>query len=369
MRALVGLVVFVMASSGCNECSINDDCDLGDVCSVNVCAVPIALLSPTDVDDRFSVELEVRVPAGTSTISVRRSDVEPGEPCIAFPKQQVVVENNGADYEPAVVRFDNLSALGPSFSLTFQINRAAELTTAFTGPAISDDIGGIDVTLSVDISEPIDVGRDPTAIVTLTTPVTNATIVVVPENNTALPLQAMTVDGELRRAEVMLVRGTQTIEVRAELDGAQKVCALAVEGTTDDGRGNTADLLEFLLVTQTIDDTVGAAELSTRRTTTTSQEIVGGGISGQLVSRAIDTVNLATGTGVIDVAVVPVVASSPLNAMVRVSHRGQHLGVFGPMTIQPASGECWLAGMVVINDDNSATAIASTTAPQLGAPW
>jgi hypothetical protein len=326
-------------------------------------------LSPTNIDEAFAVELEVRVPSGTSTISVRRSETAPGETCVAFPRRQVVVENNGADYDPVVVRFDDLPALGPSFALTFQINLAAELTTTFAGPALGDEVGGIDVELSVDVSEPIDVVREPTAIVTLTTPVTNATVVVLPESNSALPLQAMTVDGEQRRAEVMLVRGPQKIEVRAEIDGGQKVCTFVAEGTTDDGRGNTIDLLEFLLVTQTIDDSVGGAELSTRRTTTTSQEIVRGGISGQLVSRAIDTVDLPTGTGVIDVAVVPVVASSPLNAMVRVSHRGQHLGVFGPMTIQPASGESWVAGMVVVNDDNSATAIASTTAPQFGAPW
>jgi hypothetical protein len=355
--------------AACSECASLDDCELGDVCGQGACVAPLTLLSSTTVDDGFAVELEARFLVGTSTVRVERSEEQPGEPCVPFPTQEIVVENTAEDFAPVAVRFAGLPALGPTFGLVFHLN-STDLAVTFSGPALAPDIGALDIAIDLAANAPIDVVRNPTAVVSVPGDVSDATVEVIPAVGPALPVQAMASDGTQNAAEVLLVYGPQSIDVRGTVDSVSRRCSLLVEGDDgSDGSTGSNDVLEFLLVADTVDGSVGGARVSTRRLTGTSQQIVEGDVSGELASRTIDRVELVTGTGIVDVAVVPVVASTPLNAIVRVSHRGQHLGAFGPITLQPAAGESWIAGTVVINDDGTAVAVASSGAPQLGRPW
>jgi hypothetical protein len=370
MRAALLLVLALLSSlfAGCSECSTIDDCNVGDVCAQGACVAPLTLLSSTTVDDDFAVELEARFIVGTTTLSVQRSEQEPGEPCVPFVPQEIVVENTTEDFAPVVVRFDGLSSLGPTFDLVFHIN-STDLVATFSGPALAPDVGGLDVTIDVDPSTPVDVARTPTAVVAVAGNVDDATVEVVPVEGLAVPVQAMQSDETQSLAEVLLVYGLQTIDVRGTINGEPRRCSLLIEGDGGRGSDDASDVLEFLLVADTADGSVGGARLSTRRLANTSQQIVDGDVSGELTSRSIDVVELGSASGVVEVAVVPVAASTPLNAIVRVSRRGQHVGSFGPITLQPAAGETWVAGTVIISDDGTTTAVPSSSAPQVGAPW
>jgi hypothetical protein len=372
MHAGVAIALALVCSlfASCSECSSIADCDVGDVCGQGACVAPLTVLSSTTVDDDFAVELEARFIVGTTTVRVERSSEQPGEPCVPFVPQEIVVENTTEDFAPVAVRFDGLSALGPAFDLVFRIN-STDLAATFSGPALAPGVGGLDVTVDGDTSTPVDVGRTPTTVVSLAGDVDDATVTVVPIEGLPLPVQAMQFDETETRsvADVLLVYGLQTIDVRGTVNGTPRRCALLVEGDRGRRSDEARDVLEFLLVADTADGSVGAARLSTRRLTNTSHQIVDGDVSGELVSRSIDVVELVADSGVVEVAVVPVVASTPLHAIVRASRRGQHVGSFGPITLQPAAGETWVAGTVIISDDGDTTVVPSSSAPQVGTPW
>lgn len=375
MRMHVPLTLLLMTLgaplvAACSECATSDDCDGGEVCGQGACIAPLTVLSSTTVDDIFSVELEARFLVGSATASVERSAEAPGEPCLPFAAQEFVVENTEADFAPVAVRFDGLTAVGPTFDLVFRLDGAA-VTTTFSGPALDSEIGGFGVDLDVDVGTTVNVSRTPTALVTVAGDVSEATVEVVPASGLGLPLQAMTHNGSQNVAEVLLLHGPQTIDVRGTVDGSPRRCARTVSGDSGvgDDDAERASAFEFLLVADTVDGTAGGATLSMRHSIGASQAVVDGDISGELASRSIDRVSLDLIGGTVDVAVMPVVASSALNAVVRVSRAGKHVGAFGPMTLRPAAGESWVAGTVFIGDDGAATATPSSSAPQLGAPW
>jgi hypothetical protein len=138
--------------------------------------------------------------------------------------------------------------------------------------------------------------------------------------------------------------------------------------------------LEILLLSESVEDNDDhLVQLSTRVTDGGVETFCDGRLESAVPCRlrlptapgprGADAVVIGLDRGLVEIAAVPRLASGPVTVQVRVSHGERHLAWFGPLTLQPALGEVWLAGRVVVDDEGSASATAATAPPLPGLPW
>ncbi len=383
--AVVVATVAALLLGGCAECASNTDCDVGDVCLVGTCAPlsGVVVTSSTTVSGAtFDVEIAARFEGERAELIVTRDTITSGDSCIAFAPVRLVLDNNGADFDVVTATISGLPSLGSTFRLVFSL-KVGGVTPAtvvtFNGPAPPADSGGFE--LRSPAEGDIDVIDTPMVVVEAADVVGDVSVVVVPQTGPRLPLQLLRPVGDVQRRDVLLVRGPQVVVVEATIDGVTRRCSRAINGVAAAG----SNRLEFLLVADSQVDPNGGVdvnwlELTSLRTGDFTAAAVCEGDEGNSncsssptpttpATRTIDTLSMSTAKGFVDVAVVPVIASGPVSAIVRVSYVGAHVGVFGPVTLQPDAGEAWVAGRVSFRDGLVSAAAPSTTSPQPGRPW
>ena len=376
-QLLFAFVVFNSAV-GCAECETDRDCGDSESCFDGVCGplTNIAVTSSTDVASVFDVEIAARFEGRRATVTVKRSEVEPGDACVAFAPITVELQNDGAAFDVVTATIPDLGALGPRFRLVFTLaigGISTSTSAEFTAPALADGIGGFELRLPIEGD--VDVVETPMASVETVGTVGTVTATVVPVDGVSLPRATLFANDDGHERDVLLARGRQQVVVEATVDGVVKRCTRFLTGSAREAGSD----VEFLLVADSIDDDNNWLELTSLRTGGEGAAVCDGTAAArancassptplQAGQRTIDGLTMAVTTGFIDVAVVPVIASGPVDAVVRVTHRGVHVGVFGPITLRPDAGESWIAGRVILRAGGASVA-PSTSAPQPAAPW
>lgn len=378
-RTLLVVVAAVWGMAGCADCAVDSDCNDSFACSEGACVAVNAL---TVVDQRrnddgtWRVTLDARFAGTIGTVLVTRSSTDGGDACVPFVARRIGIDKAEAGIDTVTVVVDDLPALGASFTLQFTLlsTPTASAFATLTGE-VADDVGGF--TLVAPDEGDVDVVDTPTIEVVVEGS-TEASVIVRPATGTALPRAALTTRAGTTRRQVLLARGEQIVEVEAVVGGTVRRCARSYRGVGDADTG-----VELLLLAEPAGTATGVADDDTvwlelvaraRGDTTTSCDstTAGGNCTSAPTpatpsSRNIHQLRLAPAP-LIDVGVVPVTSSGPVDALVRVTVDGAHLGVLGPMTLAPSAGESWRAGQLVFADDDG-TLITSSSPPIVGQPW
>lgn len=390
--ALVG----VGGGSACAVCAADDECPFGQVCleggggCIEAPKPSLQVLTPRsgDVVDGWSLTVEVGFRGDSALIEVERAVDDPGDPCIPFGTVRRVVEGSD-EFGTHVVTIPGMPALGPAFSMIVRATVGSDslfARTSLSGPAIDESFSGI--TIEEPRGGDVDVVFDPLIPVVVSgAGLRDISVFVEPSSETS----ASTVTGDSTprqllldgRGEVPALRGPHTVWVEATVgSGATEQvrrCGRAMQGGPNDLDDDELEV--YLLTTSRTDGDVHLVELSTRVVTEAGQAICDGRSAESVVpcvaritpnvpaARGRDSLQMALADGVVEIAAVPRIISGPVDAMVRLSRGSTHIGFLGPVTLQPASGEVWLAGRVVIDDDAVVAVVPSSSPPSPGLPW
>jgi hypothetical protein len=378
------IVVLATSMAGaCQVCADDAECDAGAVCREGACVAPplppspvLRLLSPSssDVETTFDLVMEVEFQAVEAVVFLERSDEAPGEPCIPWlPQEQRIVGDADAVVTQQVT-FAAVPSLGGRFSLRALVwaGATAALTIPLSGPAVS--FAGVRVREPRDVD--VDAVSSPWAVVEVEAPgaVKSWTepLETFAPPTPAVPLQA--VGGGRSVGRVPTLRGPHIVWAEtAVLDVVVRCGVGRVGGTvaspsavevvalseSDDGQDQ---LVEVLTRVSGNDD---AAFCNGRFNTAVPCDLVR---EARVGAEGVDAVVVDLPRGMIEIATVPRMISGPVTVSVRVTRGDQHLAFWGPRTIEPARGEVWLAGRVIV-DDVGARAIADASPPSIGLPW
>jgi hypothetical protein len=390
--ALIGVV----GGSACAVCAADNECPFGQVCledgggCIEAPKPSLQVLTPTggDVVDGWSLTIEVAFRGDSALIEVERAIDDPGDPCIPFGTLRRVVEGSD-EFSSRIVTIPGLPALGPAFSMTVHATVGSDslfARTSLSGPAVDESFSGI--TIDEPRGGDVDVVFDPLIPVVVSgAGLRDISVFVEPSSETSpsiaigdsTPRQLLP-DG---RGEVPALRGPHTVWVEATVGSGDtshvRRCGRAMQGGPNDLHDDELEV--YLLTTSRIDGDVHLVELSTRVVTDAGQAICDGRSSQSAVpcvpritpnvpdARGRDSLQVALKDGVVEIAAVPRIISGPVDAMVRLSRGGSHIGFLGPVTLQPESGEVWLAGRVVIDNDAVVAVVPSSSPPSPGLPW
>lgn len=369
--AVVGLAGGVGAGgvgAGCagEECRARRDCAAGFVCTVDGRCVEsgegtVSWVSPepgSQVDEHFDVVLDVRFRDSAAELLVDRAVDAPGDPCAPSVPQRLVIAGDATAPLAQRVTIPGMRALGERFHIAATLRGGGGIDTAVAelrGPAM--DFGGAVFEAPEGATAPADQALTVPVSASFDGAVVRASLWVEPVglDGRGLEPSAREIVGSavtrLTDAVAPLARGPQILWLEVE-DGADiRRCGRGLSGGGD---AATAPGLELGLFYEGGDP--GLLDLRVR---------VGGegepgcgfadpGASCEPVretrgpARRGEEVLRVHGDGIVDVAVVPGAAGPPLTARVRVSMNGAHVGWLGPFAIQPALGEVWVAGTVVV---------------------
>jgi|GEM_PF-1500118 len=397
----VGAVLFALGGgAACGVCATDDDCPFGQVCveggsgCVEAPKPALQVLTPRsgNVVDGWSLTVELGFRGDSALIEVERAIDDPGAPCIPFGTVRRVVQGNTNEFTNHIVTIPGMPALGPAFSMAVRATIGSDVIfarTTLSGPSVDESFTGI--TIDEPLGGDVDVVFDPLIPVVASGGLRDPSVFVEASSETSATSTAATLAGNstprqlLRdgRGEVPALRGPHIVWVEATVgsgDTAQvRRCGRAMQGGPND---IGADELEVYLLTTSHDDSdAHQVELSTRVVSDAGQTICDGTSSTEAVpcrtrvgptvpaARGRNSLQLVLVDGVVEVAVVPRIISGPVDAMVRLSRGGTHLGILGPVTLRPELGEVWLAGRVVIDDDIVVAVVPTTTPPSPGLPW
>lgn len=337
------------------ECAVGFDCTLEGVC-VTTAQGEIRWIAPeagSIVGQSFDAVVEVSFRAPAASITIDRDVINGGDPCAPFVSSTVDV---AGDIEQALVQrvtVPGLLALGAEFGLSATLNAAGgvrSVRVAFTGEptgyqgARFVEPGDAVIDASTALSLPVSAVLDRAA--------SRALISVEPLGGDPSPREV--VGGgviELEGLRAPLARGPQILWLDTEDELGAHRCGRGLRGESPPTTGVELGLsfegdqpgqLDLHVLLERPEGDVGctfiepgtacAAVYESRAPTRVGEEV--------LLVHAQD--------GVLIVAVVPGAAGPSLTARVRVSHNGIHVGWLGPFPLQPALGEVWIAGRIIL---------------------
>lgn len=381
---LLLLVVAALGASSCAVCEAHSDCPGAELCIEGACvegpaATATVLLPSAPVGDTFDVAIELRFRGGEALVSLERSAEAPGEPCLPLPPTSRRVEGDVDDLVTRVVVFSGVPSLGPSFTLNARVDvngRTVFAKVPVEGPPAPAGLGGItliapqrqDVDAIVDARLEVEVEAEG---------VVRAWVEPLPPSTAPeTPKAFLVAEGDRHVGRVPTVRGPQILWLEAGDGDSTRLCGHAmVGGPVEVEEGE----LEILLHSQSVGGDDHLVELSTRITDGGDVAFCDGRGESTAACRSrvrattgpasVDGLILGVDRGVVEIAAVPRMTSGPVEVQVRVSRGQQHLGFFGPLTLQPALGETWVAGRIVIDDDAVAVVAPGTAPPAPGLPW
>lgn len=373
------------ALCGCQnvECVTNDDCSLGFDCTLDgVCVTTpqgeIRWVSPEPgsvVADRFDavVEVSFRAPAGTITID--RDVVDTGDVCAPFIPTTITVIGDLDEALVQQVTVPGLFAVGEEFGVSATLNAAGGTRSErvkFRGQPTGYEGADIDLRLTQQTSNVIDASSTlgVTLDATFERAAARALVSVEPLGQTPTPRQV--VGGgiaSLDDVRAPIARGPQILWVDTEDDaGAAHRCGVGIAGKSEPSTGvelglsfDGDDLGQLDLLVLLPDGVTTCSFFAPGDACEALYET-------RMPTRAGEEVLLVKETaGVLRVAVVPGATSASMTARVRVSSNGAHVGWLGPYPLQPALGESWTAGSVIL--DGSLARIVPEDVVTIGAPF
>lgn len=382
---LAAVVALGLGQAGCAVCDQTGDCPSSDVCVEGACvsapAATATVLLPTGpVGETFDVALELRFRGGEALVSLERSVDAPGEPCLPLPPISRRVPGDVDDFVTRVVVLSGVPSLGSRFTLNARIEvngRTIYVRVPVEGPPPPPSLGGI--TLLRPTRADVDVVAEPRLDVEVEAPgVVRAWMEPVGLAALSTPALVLTPQGGGRHlGRVPSLRGPHLLWVESSDGDSTRLCGHGLLGGPPEVGDNE---LEVLLLSESVDDTNDhLVQLSTRVTDGGIETFCDGRLESAVPCRlrlptaigpqGADAVVIGLDRGLVEIAAVPRLTSGPVTVQVRVSRGEQHLAWFGPLTLQPALGEVWLAGRVVVDDEGSATATPATSPPLPGLPW
>jgi hypothetical protein len=364
--------------AGCVECAADVDCSLVQECVEGGCRArpgsAIALVAPEGtVDGTFDLVVDVTFAGALATVGVGRDPASPGEPCIPFLAQQVVVEGTG-ERETRRVTLPRLPSLGTAFALRVSLSTSGappvERTFSFIGPLPGADVGG-----AVILTPGGEVDIDDTPLATVSGSVEGPAVAfVAPAAAPSLP-RIVVADGPGPvDARLPLVRGPQTVWVETTTSVGTRRCGRTVLGGP---AGDDGGALDVALIATAAEPAWVGLSLRARGADTTTVcaddrrddercRIVRSAVEpGTIV---VEQAGVWLDDGVIDIAAVPRIAVGPVEGLVRVTHAGRHVGFFGPFSFLPDEGQSWIAGRVVLRGGVVVSAVGLDEVT-FGAPW
>jgi hypothetical protein len=359
---LVAHVALVDAGCPSTECVTREDCGVGLDCGADGACIEqaqgsIRWIAPEPgsvVGARFDAVVEVSFRASAAAIAIERDAVDGGEPCAPFVPASLIIAGDLDDALVQQVTLPGLFALGPSFALTATLNAAGgarALRVSFAGEPTGYD--GARFVLPAD--NVIDTGTAltvPTSAV-LDRAAARALLSVEPLGGDPSPRQL--IGGglvEFEGALAPVVYGPQVLWLDTEDNTGSHRCGLGISGTAASRAGVELGLsfqgpspgqLDLHVLVERADGDVPCSYVDPGTVCTPVYE-------SRAPARTGDEILLVDGgrDSVIVVAVVPGAAGPSMTARVRVSKDGVHVGWLGPFPLQPAFGEVWLAGRIVL---------------------
>lgn len=393
------------AAAGCEqkECIVTDDCAVGFDCTLDGVCVSTAQgqirwISPEPgsvVGARFDAVVEVSFRAPAATVSIDRDAVNAGERCAPFVPTEVTVIGDLQEALVQQVTLPGLFALGESFGVAATLNAAGgtrsvrvELQGEPTG------YGGIDIDIA-------DADEDDSASVrdaasTLSLPIdarfdrasARALVSVEPLGSAGSagsgsdePTPREVIGGgiaEITDVRVPLARGPQVLWVDSEDEQGTHRCGLGISGIDPQGEAPAGVELGLsfegaepgqLDLRVLVEDAGGDSQACTFNEPGARCEAVYETRAPARSGEEVLLVPAGSGGsgGVLTVAVVPGAAGPSMTARVRVSSNGVHVGWLGPYPLQPALGETWIAGRIVL--DGSLARLERVDQVTIGAPF
>lgn len=376
----IATVAFAFGSAACRdvecvttgECGVGFDCTLDGVC-VSTPQGDIRWVSPEPgslvAGETFDAVVEVSFRAPAATITIDRDVVETGDVCAPFvPTTSIVI----GDLQEAIVQqvtVPGLFALGESFGVSATLNAAGgtrSTRVSFRGEPTLYEGAEIDVQPVDDVINVVNASTNLVVTVDATFDRAARRALLSMEPVGGVPTPRQIVGGgiaSLDDVRTPVAHGPQILWLDTEDDsGASHRCGVGLSGGNDGATGvelglsfegdelSQLDLLVLLDdgTTCSFDEPGDDCEAiyETRMPTRAGEEAL-------LVKAS---------SGVLRVAVVPGAASPSVTARVRVSNNGAHIGWLGPFPLQPAQGEVWIAGSVVL-DGSLATIVPELIQP------
>jgi hypothetical protein len=376
-------VVVGLLQAGCAVCDAHGDCAGDTLCIEGACvdapaASATVLLPSGPVGDTFEVALELRFRGGEAIVSLERSVDAPGEPCLPLPPLTQRVEGDVDDLVTRVIVIPDVPSLGRSFTLAARVEvngRTIFVPIPVEGP-VPEGVGGI--TLVTPRRRDIDaIGDALLDIEVQARGITSAWIEpLLPSTAPSSPRALLTTAGDRHTGRVPTIRGPQLLWVEANNGDATVLCGHALVG----GPAEVASAeLEVLLFSRSVTGDEQLVELSTRITDggtvrfcearSGSSEACRARVRANTGPESMDGLLVGVDRGVVEIAAVPRIVSGPVEVQVRVSRGERHLGHFGPITLQPALGEAWVAGRIVIDEAGQLQVSPDAAPPTPGLPW
>lgn len=374
------VVVVALHAGGCAVCTDTTDCPGADLCIEGACLPPppprATVLSPRGpVGETFELALELGFRGGEATVTLERAIDNPGEPCLPFPPVVRRVAGDVDDYVTRVVVFSSLPALGPSFAILARVEvNGTTISSRVTvsGPPVPADVGGL--TIRSPVRTDIDVVREPLTIVDVAADAPPYAFVAPTPPSTALatPRIALVPLGDGWRGAVPALRGNHVLWVEADIGGRTRRCGHGLRGGPAEIDDNQ---LEVLLSSRSLDGDRHFVQVSTRigdafcdgraqsALPCTQSVAAAEGTTG------VDAVVVTLDEGLVEVAAIPRIVSGPVEVQLRVSRGERHVALFGPVILQPALGESWIGGRVIVADGEVQAVIEALDPPAPGLPW
>lgn len=387
--------LLTLSAVGCESpCAEARDCPLGEICQEGLCLVPEALsvtaLQPAVVGDTFDLAAEVRFRAATATLRVDLIGADGDGLCVPFaPRQRTLAPTDAEDNLQTVV-FTGLPSAGSRFTVRLTLETLTGLandTITLSGPDVDDDL---DASLHLDGVASV---RE-----TLTSPVDHYTVQA-PDSIEGLVAYVEAVPDEVSsathgpiggattfsprqpalRGEVVALpgpRGSQLLWLEGRLGGATVRCARGAYGAPGPDKA-TARALEVLvyadhggddgwaMVTVEQQTADGVVRCDRRSPDEACQVLVG---TGTPEPETIDAMRVLVGDGTVRIAAMPAVASQVSEVWMSVAYEGQHVGVYGPLTLSPAAGESWIAAQLRV-DAGAVVDVRDVNSVVVGAPF
>lgn len=373
----VCVVVAAALQGGCptSECTVRQDCPLGSLCTSDGRCVAgddavVTWLSPapqSEVPERFDAVLEVSFRGDSAELRIERSRDLPGDACAPAIPVQLVVPGDSRQTLTQQITIPGLRALGPEFSLLAVLEDGpdrGEAPIELRGPEVNGN-GAVFLApeeASVDAASAVTLPVE----ATFARAVTRASVWVEPIDRDGEPgapsprVLAATASTRLA-AQVPLARGQQIVWVEADDGTAVRRCGRGILGLEAGAATPAARGLELGLGFE--GDEAGLLNLRVRLAESEDGGECSFATPGDRCEPVFENFGPTT-TGaeilrvrdprVVEVAVVPGASGPAMSASVRVSLNGEHIGWLGPISIQPALGEVWRAGRILV-DGGSAT--------------
>lgn len=385
----LGMVFAATATASClsAECRSRRDCDVGFTCTndgrcVDGGEAVITWVSPepgSEVQEIFDVELDVKFRGASGELLIDRAADNPGDPCAPSIPQRVIIPGNAGESLAQRITIPAMRALGERFGIAATLRAGGGTDTAaaeLRGPSFG--FGGATFQEPATPIVPADHALTAAVSAELEQTAAHAWLWVEPLGRDGVGLEPSAREHlglgiqRVFEAPAPLARGAQIVWLEVQDAEGTRRCGRGLSGGGDPAAASGLELGLFYdsedlaLLDLRVRPGEGASGCSFEAPGPGCEPVYetrGPARRGEEVLRVIDT----AGTRVVDIAVVPAAAGGPATARVRVSMNGEHVGWLGPFPIQPALGEVWLAGRVLV--DGALVELQRTDDVVIGAPF